>query len=162
MKSSLREDPDVIMLWEMRDPETIKTAITLAETGHLVISTLHTNDSVQTIDRIIDIFPWNQQSQIRMQLSQSLVWIISQRLIPRSDKPWRIAAREILISDDAVRNLIITWKTHQLYSVLEVWKNKGMILMDKYLLALYNKQIINKEVLLSYVRDKESISMMIN
>lgn len=162
MKSSLREDPDVIMLWEMRDPETIKTAITLAETWHLVISTLHTNDSVQTIDRIIDIFPWNQQSQIRMQLSQSLVGVLSQRLIPRSDKPWRIAAREILISDDAVRNLIITWKTHQLYSVLEVWKNKWMILMDKYLLALYNKQIIDKETLLSYVRDKESISMIIN
>ncbi|NVP17712.1 PilT/PilU family type 4a pilus ATPase [Candidatus Gracilibacteria bacterium] len=162
MKSSLREDPDVIMLGEMRDPETIKTAITLAETGHLVISTLHTNDSVQTIDRIIDIFPGNQQSQIRMQLSQSLVGVLSQRLIPRSDKPGRIAAREILISDDAVRNLIITGKTHQLYSVLEVGKNKGMILMDKYLLALYNKQIIDKETLLSYVRDKESISMIIN
>lgn len=162
MKASLREDPDIIMVWEMRDPETIKTAITLAETGHLVLSTLHTNDSVQTIDRIIDIFPWSQQSQIRMQLSQSLVWVLSQRLIPRDDKPGRIAAREILISDDAVRNLIITGKTHQLYSVLEVWKNKWMILMDKYLLALHMKKIINKETLLSFVRDKESISMMLN
>ncbi len=162
MRSSLREDPDVIMIWEMRDPETIKTAITLAETWHLVFSTLHTNDSVQTIDRIIDVFPSNQQSQIRMQLSQSLIWVISQRLIPRDDKEWRIAARELLISDDAVRNLIITWKTHQLYSVLEVWKNKWMILMDKYLLALYMKKIINKDTLLSFVRDKESISMMIN
>jgi len=162
MKSSLREDPDVIMVWEMRDPETIKTAITLAETGHLVLSTLHTNDSVQTIDRIIDIFPWSQQSQIRMQLSQSLVWVISQRLIPRDDKPGRIAAREILISDDAVRNLIITGKTHQLYSVLEVWKNKWMILMDKYLLALHMKKIISKETLLSFVRDKESIGMMLD
>lgn len=162
MKSSLREDPDVILVWEMRDPETIKTAITLAETWHLVISTLHTNDSVQTIDRIVDIFPGSQQSQIRMQLSQSLIWVLSQRLIPRDDKPWRIAAREILISDDAVRNLIITGKTHQLYSVLEVWKNKWMILMDKYLLALYNKNIIKKETLLSYVRDKESIKMMLD
>ncbi|MDD2907359.1 MAG: PilT/PilU family type 4a pilus ATPase [Candidatus Gracilibacteria bacterium] len=162
MKASLREDPDVIMVGEMRDPETIKTAITLAETGHLVLSTLHTNDSVQTIDRIVDIFPGSQQSQIRMQLSQSLVGIISQRLIPRDDKPGRIAAREILLTDDAVRNLIITGKTHQLYSVLEVSKNKGMILMDKYLLALHLKKIISKETLLSYVRDKESISLMIN
>lgn len=162
MRASLREDPDVIMIWEMRDPETIKTAITLAETWHLVFSTLHTNDSVQTIDRIIDVFPSSQQSQIRMQLSQSLIWVISQRLIPRDDKEWRIAARELLISDDAVRNLIITWKTHQLYSVLEVWKNKWMILMDKYLLALYTKKIINKDTLLSFVRDKESIWMMIN
>jgi len=161
IRASLREDPDVIMIWEMRDPETIKAAITLAETGHLVFSTLHTNDSVQTIDRIVDVFPWPQQAQIRMQLSQSLVWVLSQRLVTRSDKEWRIAAREILISDDAVRNLIITGKTHQLYSVLEVWKNKWMILMDKYLLALFSKKIISKETLMSYVRDKESISMMI-
>ncbi|MDD3144698.1 MAG: PilT/PilU family type 4a pilus ATPase [Candidatus Gracilibacteria bacterium] len=162
MKSSLREDPDVIMVGEMRDPETIKTAITLAETGHLVISTLHTNDSVQTIDRIVDIFPGSQQSQIRMQLSQSLIGVLSQRLIPRDDKPGRVAAREILLSDDAVRNLIITGKTHQLYSVLEVSKNKGMILMDKYLLALFNKKIISKDTLMSYVRDKESIGMMLD
>jgi twitching motility protein PilT len=126
-----------------------------------VFSTLHTNDSVQTIDRIVDIFPWNQQAQIRMQLSQSLTWIISQRLIPRSDKEWRIAARELLISDDAIRNLIITWKTNQIYSVLEVWKSKWMVLMDKYLMALYNNKIISKETLISYARDKDSISMMI-
>jgi twitching motility protein PilT len=110
----------------------------------------------------VDIFPWNQQAQIRMQLSQSLVWILSQRLVARSDKEWRIAARELLISDDATRNLILTWKTHQLYSVLEVWKAKWMILMDKYLMALYSKKMISKETLLSYVRDKDSISMMID
>ena len=161
IRASLREDPDVIMIWEMRDPETIKAAITLAETGHLVFSTLHTNDSVQTIDRIVDVFPSAQQPQIRMQLSQSLVWILSQRLVNRSDKEWRIAAREIMVSDDAVKNLIISWKTHQLYSVLEVWKKKWMILMDKYLLALYSKKVISKETLMSYVRDKESITMMI-
>jgi len=162
IRSSLREDPDIIMIWEMRDPETIKAAITLAETGHLVLSTLHTNDSVQTIDRIIDIFPWNEQSQIRMQLSQSLIWVVSQRLISRSDKEWRIAAREILIANDAIKNLIIAWKTHQLYSVLEVWQKQWMILMDKYLLALYKKEIISKETLMSYIRDKESIEMLIN
>ncbi len=162
IRACLREDPDVIMIWEMRDPETIKAAITLAETWHLVLSTLHTNDSVQTIDRIIDVFPWMEQTQIRMQLSQSLIWVVSQRLITRSDKEWRIASREILITNDAIKNLIIAWKTHQLYSVLEVWHKEWMILMDKYLLALFKKKIISKETLLSYIRDKETIEMLIN
>lgn len=162
IRATLREDPNVIMVWEMRDPETIKAAITLAETGHLVLSTLHTNDSVQTIDRIVDIFPGNQQNQIRMQLAMNLVWVVSQRLVTRSDMEWRIAAREILIANDAVRNLIITWKTHQLYSVLEIWHKQWMILMDKYLLALYKKQMISKATLISYARDKEWIEMMLN
>ena len=162
IRATLREDPDVIMIWEMRDPETIKAAITLAETWHLVLSTLHTNDSVQTIDRIVDVFPWPQQKQIRMQLAMSLVWVLSQKLIKRIDKDWRIAAREILISNDAVRNLIITWKTHLLYSVLEVWQKSWMILMDKYLIALYNKKIISKESLMSYVRDKDGVEMLLN
>lgn len=162
MRSVLREDPDVIVVWEMRDPETIKTAITLAETWHLVLSTLHTNDSVQTIDRMVDIFPWSQQKQIRMQLSQSLIWVISQKLIAREDKEWRIAAREILMANDAVKNLIIEWKTHQLYSVLEVWQNSWMILMDRYLIALYKRNVISKDSLLSYARDKEWVEMLIN
>lgn len=161
MRSALREDPDVIMIWEMRDPETIKTAITLAETGHLVLSTLHTNDSVQTIDRIVDVFPSWQQKQIRMQLAMSLAWVISQRLIARADKQWRVAAREILTSTDAVRNLIITGKTHQLYAVLEVWMKYGMILMDKYLLLLYKKWVISRENLIAYARDKDGIEMLI-
>ena len=162
IRASLREDPDVIMVWEMRDPETIKAAITLAETWHLVLSTLHTNDSVQTIDRIVDVFPSWQQKQIRMQLAMNLVWVISQRLLTRADLTWRIAAREILITNDAVKNLIITWKTHQLYSVLEVWQKQWMILMDKYLHALFDKQLITKETLMSYVRDKEWMEMMID
>ena len=161
IKSALREDPDIIMVWEMRDPETIKAAITLAETWHIVFSTLHTNDSVQTVDRIVDVFPPAQQAQIRMQLSQSLIWIISQRLVPRIDWKWRVAAREILVTDDAIKNLIITGKTHQIYSVIEVWKEKWMILMDKYLLALYQKNFISKETLLAFARDKESLEMMI-
>lgn len=162
IRSALREDPDVIMVWEMRDPETIKAAITLAETGHLVLSTLHTNDSVQTIDRIVDIFPWSQQKQIRMQLSMSLVWVVSQRLLPRLNQDWRIAAREVLVSNDAIRNLIIQWKSHQIYSVLEVWQKQWMVLMDKYLMALYQKKLISKETLLSYARDKWGIEMMID
>lgn len=162
IRRALREDPDVIMVWEMRDPETIKAAITLAETGHLVLSTLHTNDTVQSVDRIVDVFPAWQQDQIRMQLAMSLVGIISQRLVPRSDKPWRIACREIMVANDAIRNLIITWKTHQLYSVLEVWWKQWMILMDKYLLFLYNKQVISKDTLFSYARDKDWIELQIN
>lgn len=160
MKASLREDPDIIMIWEMRDPETIKAAITLAETGHLVLSTLHTNDTVQSIDRIVDVFPAGQQEQIRMQLAMSLVWVIAQRLVPRVDKDERIAAREILLSNDAVRNLIISGKTHQLYSVIEIWQKQWMILMDNYLVALYKKWLISKETLESFVRDKENIDML--
>lgn len=162
IRSALREDPDIIMVWEMRDPETIRAAITLAETGHLVLSTLHTNDTVQSVDRIIDVFPNGQQDQIRMQLAMSLVWIISQRLLPRIDKEWRIPAREILIANDAVRNLIITWKTHQLYSVIEVSSKNGMILMDKYLIFLYKKWVISKDTLFSYARDKDGVDLLIN
>lgn len=139
MRSCLREDPDVILVGEMRDPETIKTALTLAETGHLVLSTLHTNDTVQTIDRIIDVFPDGQQGQIRMQLAMSLIGVVAQRLLPRIDKAGRIAAREVLLSNDAVRNLIIQGNSHQLYSVIEIGQKQGMILMDSYLVALYKK-----------------------
>jgi len=161
IKACLREDPDVIMIWEMRDPETIASALTLAETGHLVLSTLHTNDSVQSIDRIVDVFPNNSQKQIRMQLAMWLIWVVSQRLLPRIDREWRIPSREILVSNDAVRNLIISWKTHQLYAVLETWKKFWMILMDKYLITLYNKGFISKDTLISYIRDKDGIEMML-
>jgi len=162
IKFALREDPNVIMVWEMRDPETIKAVLTLAETWHLVISTLHTNDSVQTIDRIVDVFPWSIQKQIRMQLAMSLVWIISQRLLPRKWQDARIAAREILVANDAIRNLIITAKTNLIYSVLEVWSSSWMFLMDKYLTVLYKNWFITKEILLSYVRDKDSVNLIIN
>ena len=161
MRSTLREDPDVIVIWEMRDTQTIKTAVTLAETGHLVISTLHTNDTVQTVDRIIDIFPSGQQSQIRMQLSLCLVWIISQRLITNADHTGRVAAREVLVNNDAIRSQIIDGKTHQIYGVLEVAAKEGMILMDKSLVYLFLKWIISRESLMSYARDKETVEMMI-
>lgn len=161
MRSCLREDPDVILVWEMRDPETIRAAITLAETWHLVFSTLHTNDTVQTIDRIIDVFPEGQQEQIRMQLSMSLVGVVAQRLLPRSDKEGRIAAREILLSNDAVRNLIMRGDSHQLYSVIEIGQKQGMILMDSYLVALYKKWFISEETLKSYARDKENITSLL-
>ena len=161
MKAALREDPDVIMVWEMRDPETIKAAITLAETGHLVFSTLHTNDTVQSIDRIVDVFPAGQQEQIRMQLAMSLIGVIAQRLVPRLGKDERIPCREILLNNDAVRNLIITGHTHQLYSIIEIGQKQGMILMDNYLIALFKKWLISRETLESFVRDKENIEMLI-
>ncbi|PID87525.1 type IV pili twitching motility protein PilT [Candidatus Gracilibacteria bacterium] len=162
LKASMREDPDVIMIGEMRDPETIKTALTLAETGHLVFSTLHTNDCPQTIDRIVDIFPENKQKQVRMQLAMSLLGIMSQRLLPKKGVEGRIAAREILITNDAIKNMIIEGKTHQIYSVIEVGIKEGMILMDKYLITLYEKGLIDIDILFSYVRDKEAAKMLIN
>ena len=161
IRSSLREDPDVIMVWEMRDTETVKSALTLAETGHLVLSTLHTNDTAQAIDRIVDIFPDGIQKQIRMQFAMSLVWIVNQRLLPKKWGKWRVAAREILINNDAIRNLIITWKTHQVYSTLEIWQKDWMILMDKYLSVLYRKWLITKEVYISTSRDKENTESLI-
>lgn len=162
IKASLREDPDIIMVWEMRDPETIKAVLTLAETWHLVLSTLHTNDTVSAIDRIIDVFPSGQQEQIRMQLSMNLLWVMTQRLLPKVDWTWRIPAREILLNNDAIKNLIITWKTHLIYSIIEISAKNWMILMDKYLVFLYNKNIISKDTLLSYVRDKDWVEMLIS
>lgn len=145
----------------MRDPETIKAALTLAETGHLVFSTLHTNDTAQSIDRIVDVFPAVQQDQIRMQLAMSLVGIIAQRLLPVKDKDAKVAAREVLLSNDAVRNLILTGKTHQLYSVIEIGQKEGMILMDQYLSILYKKGLITLEVFQNSVRDKENITILL-
>jgi twitching motility protein PilT len=112
---------------------------------------------VQSIDRIVDVFPSGQQEQIRMQLAMSLIWVIAQRLVPKAGVDERIPIREVLLSNDAVRNLIITWKTHQLYSVIEVGQKQWMILMDNYLIALFKKWLITEEVLLSFVRDKENI-----
>ena len=162
MKSCLREDPDVILIWEMRDPETIRSALTLAETWHLVLSTLHTNDTVQTIDRIVDVFPEWQQEQVRMQLALSLIWVIAQRLLPRHDKEGRIPSRELLLNNDAVKNLIITGNTHQLYSVIEIEQKSGMILMDNYLIALYKKWIISEDTLKSYLRDKDNLKALVS
>ncbi len=157
IKSALREDPDVIMVWEMRDPETISAALTLAETGHLVLSTLHTNDSVQSIDRVIDSFSPVSQNQIKTQLAMSLIWIISQILVPKKEWSTRLVAREVLINNDAIRSLIIRWNIHQIYSIIELSSQEWMILMDKYLEILYNKWLISKEVYNSKIRDKDLV-----
>ncbi|MFA5000496.1 MAG: type IV pilus twitching motility protein PilT [Patescibacteria group bacterium] len=145
LKHALRQDPNVIMLGEMRDLETIAAAVTLAETGHLVFATLHTYNAAQTIDRIIDIFPPHQQGQIKSQLSGVLTAVISQRLLPRV-KGGRVAAREILINNSAVANLIREGKIAQIKSVIETGASFGMVTMDKHIKELYSAGEISQEV----------------
>lgn len=145
LKYVVRHDPDVIVVGEMRDPETISMTITLAETGHLVFSTLHTFDAAQTIHRIIDSFPPEQQVQIRLQLAMTLRAIISQRLVPRAEGRGRVAAREILINNAAVANLIRENKVEQIPTVLQTGNASGMMTMDQHLVSLYKSSIITKE-----------------
>lgn len=142
LRSALREDPDVVLIGEMRDLETIASAITIAETGHLVFATLHTNSASQSIDRMIDVFPPHQQPQIRSQLSNILMSIISQRLIPAIGGG-RIAAAEILVATPAVRNIIREGKTHQLEAVIQTGAEFGMQSMDKTLVSLIHNGTIS-------------------
>jgi len=144
LKYVLRQDPDVILVGEMRDPETIAAALTAAETGHLVMATLHTNSAAKSIERIIDTFPAHQQNQIRIQLSGSLLGIFSQRLIPRRDGKGRVAAFEVMINTTAVQNIIRENKTHLAPSVIETGAKVGMINMDKALKELYERNIISR------------------
>ncbi|MBN1585970.1 MAG: type IV pilus twitching motility protein PilT [Candidatus Omnitrophica bacterium] len=130
LKHFLRQDPDVLLVGEMRDLETIASTITLAETGHLVFATLHTVDAPQTVDRVIDVFPPYQQQQIRAMLGGTLRGVVSQQLIPRADGKGRVAAREIMIVTPAVANLIREGKTHQIYSALQTGRAMGMVTMD--------------------------------
>ena len=143
LKYVLRQDPDVILVGEMRDLETISAALTAAETGHLVIATLHTNDAVQSIDRIIDVFPPHQQEQIRVQLAFSLLAVISQRLIPRRDGLGRILATEILLKNAAVASHIREGRTHQTRSIMETARKEGMVTMDHRLKELYEAGMIS-------------------
>lgn len=154
LKHALRQDPNVIMVGEMRDLETIATTITLAETGHLVLATLHTYSASQTIDRIIDIFPSHQQNQVRMQLSTTLAAIISQRLLPQKSGG-RIAAREIMVNVPAVANLIRENKITQLRTVIETNSKKGMVSMDQDLKRLYSESLVEKEVAQGYMENPE-------
>ncbi len=144
LRSALREDPDVVLIGEMRDLETIATAITVAETGHLVLATLHTNSAAQSIDRIIDVFPPHQQQQIRIQLSGVLQGIISQRLVPLVGGG-RIAAAEVLVVNPAVRNIIREAKTHQIDAVIQTGAEEGMQSMDKTLVNLIHEGKISYE-----------------
>jgi len=146
LKAALRQDPDVILVGEMRDLETISTALTAAETGHLVFATLHTQDTAQTVDRIVDVFPPSQQQQVRVQLSVALQGIVTQQLLPTADGMGRVAATEILIPTPAVRNLIREGKTHQIYSTLQTGGSHGMQTMDASLADLVRRDKITREL----------------
>ena len=146
LKSALREDPDVILVGEMRDLETISTALTAAETGHLVFATLHTQSTAQTVDRIIDVFPPHQQQQVRMQLSIALQGIVTQQLLPTADGAGRVAACEVLLATPAIRNLIREGKTHQIYSSLQTGGNIGMQTMDAALATLVRSGRITQQL----------------
>ncbi|NLO05173.1 MAG: type IV pilus twitching motility protein PilT [candidate division WS1 bacterium] len=145
LRASLREDPDVILVGEMRDLETIHLAVTCAETGHLVMGTLHTNSAAESVDRMIDVFPPAQQEQIRIQLSNNLVAIMSQQLLPRAGQPGRIAAIEVMIANSAIRNLIREAKSHQITSVIQTAAGSGMQTMDQALRDLYKASQITYE-----------------
>lgn len=145
LRAALRQDPDVILVGEMRDLETIATAVTAAETGHLVLATLHTSSAPQTIDRIIDVFPPHQQQQIRIQLAGTLQAVIAQQLIPRLDGKGRVAGIEILVATPAVRNQIREAKSHQIFSSMQTGSRFGMKTMDNALMELYQSGLISLE-----------------
>jgi twitching motility protein PilT len=144
LRSALRQDPDVILVGEMRDLETISTALTAAETGHLVFATLHTQSASQTVDRVIDVFPPHQQGQVRMQLSVALQGIVTQQLLPTADGSGRVVATEVLVPTPAVRNLIREGKTHQIYSAIQTSGAVGMQTMDSDLASLVRAGKINR------------------
>jgi len=162
LRGSLREDPDILLVGEMRDMETISLAITAAETGHLVFATLHTNNAAESVDRMIDVFPPGQQEQIRVQLSNNLVAIISQQLLPRAGSGGRVPANEIMIASSAIRNLIREAKTHQITSMIQTSGNAGMITMDQCLRDLYLKGFITLEDGMSRCQNPDELRKMIN
>lgn len=160
LRSALREDPDVILVGEMRDLETIEAALNLAETGHLVLTTLHTNSAAQTADRIISMFPSHQQDQVRSQLANVLVGVISQRLLPKISGG-RALATEVMIVDSAIKNLIREGKIHQIPNVIQTSSSAGMIGLDKVLAELVSKGEVAVEDAMSWALDPKSFKMMI-
>ena len=162
LRAALREDPDIILVGEMRDLETISTAITAAETGHLVFSTLHTIGAASTIDRIIDIFPTNQQQQVRVQLAMVLEGVISQSLLPIASGNGRVAAFEVMLASPAIRSLIREAKTHQIQSTIQTSRALGMITMDDALYELYASGTVTREVAMTYAQDQQYLRKKIN
>lgn len=159
LRAALREDPDVILVGEMRDFETISVAITAAETGHLVLSTLHTIGAASTVDRIIDVFPPHQQQQIRIQLANVLEAVISQQLVPTANGKGRVAAFEVMHANHAVRNLIREGKSHQLMSVIQTNRKLGMITMDEALTQLYYSGKITRDSAIEFAQDVEGMEL---
>src|SRR6187401_486246 len=162
LKYVLRQDPDVVLVGEMRDLETIEAALTIAETGHLVFATLHTNSAIQSINRIIDVFPPHQQSQVRAQLSFVLEGVLSQLLLPRAGAPGRALALEVLVPNAAIRNLIREDKVHQIYTQMQVGQQKhGMQTLNQSLYSLYARRMITLEEAMGRSNDSEELKMMI-
>ena len=161
LKYVLRQDPDVILIGEMRDLDTIQQALIIADTGHLVLGTLHTSDSIQSINRIVDVFPAHQQRQIRTQLSFILIGILSQQLIPRGDRPGRVLATEVMVATPAIRSMIRESKEHQIYSIIQTSQKFGMRTMNQALAELYTLGMISEEEALSRSSDIEELTKMI-
>ena len=161
LRAALRQDPDIILVGEMRDLETISTAITAAETGHLVLSTLHTIGAAKTVDRIIDVFPPHQQQQIRIQLASVLEAVISQQILPKADGNGRVAAFETMIANNAIRNLIREGKTHQMQTVIQTGSNLGMQTMDASLIELFRNRVIDHPTLKKYAVDYDMVAKQI-
>ncbi|MEW5895278.1 MAG: type IV pilus twitching motility protein PilT [Candidatus Omnitrophota bacterium] len=162
LKRSLRQDPDIIVVGEMRDLETIATALTAAETGHLVLATLHTPDAPQTIQRIIDVFPSHQQTQVKLQLASALQGVISQNLLSRADGAGRVLATEVMIATPAVRNLIREQAIEQLPTAIQTGSAYGMHSMDKSLQLLFREGIISYEDAIPYVKNIEEFKQLLN
>lgn len=161
LKHVLRQDPDVILIGEMRDPETIQAALTVAETGHLCFATLHTNDALQTINRIVDVFPASQQAQVRTQLSFVLEGVVVQQLIPRADGLGRVLAMEIMIPNTAIRSLIRQEKLEQIPSMIEIGKGEGMMTMNQSLYRLMRRGVISVEMAFKRSMDPEGLQSLI-
>ena len=157
---ALRQDPNVIVIGEMRDLETISTALTAAETGHLVLATLHTSDAAQTVDRILDVFPPHRQEEVKIQLSDCLQGVVSQQLLPRIDAPGRVLAYEIMMATPAVRNLIREHATEQIHTVLQTGAAHGMCTMDACLKSLYDRKIISYETLMSRMKNPSEVHLL--
>ena len=162
LKHVLRQDPDVILIGEMRDLETIETALIVAETGHLVLATLHTSDAMQTVNRIVDVFPASQQNQVRVQLSLELLGVVSQQLIPKADGRGRVLATEFLLVNHAVRSLIREQKIHQIYSVMQTGQKEGMRTMNQTLYELYTQRVITLDNALGRSGDPDDLMRLMN
>jgi twitching motility protein PilT len=161
LRDALREDPNVILVGEMRDLDTISNAITAAETGHLVFSTLHTNDATQTVDRIIDVFPSHQQPQIRTQLSASLRAVIAQKLLRKKDGSGRVAAFEIMIANSAIKHQIKEGNTQQMYSTIQTGRQEGMQTLEQSLKNLYQQGVISAEEAAHNANDPKSFELVL-
>ncbi len=160
LKRVLRQDPDVILIGEMRDPETIQAALTVAETGHLAFATLHTNDALQTINRIVDVFPSTQQEQIRTQLSFVLEGVVVQQLLPRADGLGRVLGLEIMVPNPAIRSLIRSEKLEQIPSMIEIGTSEGMITMNQSLFRLARRGLITTEVAMTRSPNQEGLERL--